>query len=67
MTSQEAFALVERHIEAGMVADASTLRETKFGFYYYVTSEAYLRSGDMMDMPVGPRGFSACKSIAAAR
>lgn len=56
MTSQEAFALVERHIEAGMVADASTLRETKFGFYYYVTSEAYLRSGDMMDMPVGSCG-----------
>ena len=56
MTPEEAFALVEKHIEAGMVADASTLRETKFGFYFHVTSEAYLRSGDMMDMPVGSCG-----------
>lgn len=56
MTPEEAFTLVEKHIEAGMVADASTLRETEFGFYYHVTSEAYLRSGDMMDMPVGSCG-----------
>ena len=56
MTPQEAFAIVERHIEAGMVADVNSLRETKFGFYYHVTSEAYLRSGDMMDMPVGSCG-----------
>jgi hypothetical protein len=56
MTPEEAFALVEKHIEAGMVADASTRRETNFGFYFNVTSEAYLRTGDMMDMPVGSCG-----------
>ncbi|MEM9219535.1 MAG: hypothetical protein AAGD25_35035 [Cyanobacteria bacterium P01_F01_bin.150] len=39
MTPEKAFALVEKHIEPGMVADASTLRETAFGFYFHVTSE----------------------------
>ncbi|EMB16089.1 YrhB domain-containing protein [Rhodopirellula europaea] len=56
MTPAEAFALAEKHIEAGMVADADTLRETGFGFYFHVTSEEYLRTGDMMDMPVGSCG-----------
>ena len=56
MNPEEALALIEEHVEAGMVADASTLRETVFGFYYHVTSKAYLRTRDMMDMPVGSCG-----------
>ena len=56
MTPADAFTLAENHIEAGMVADAKTLRETDFGFYFHVTFEEYLRTGDMMDMPIGSCG-----------
>ena len=56
MTPEKALSLVEQHIEAGMVADAGSVRETDFGFYYHVTSEAYLQTGDMMDLPVGSCG-----------
>ena len=56
MTPEEAFELVENHVKPGMVADASTFRETDFGFYYHVTTEAYIRTGDMMDLPVGSCG-----------
>lgn len=56
MTPEEAFTLVKKHNEAGLVADARTLRESKFGFYFHVTTEAYLRTGDLMDLPVGSCG-----------
>lgn len=56
MTPEEAFSLVEKQIEVGLVADASSLRETKFGFYFSVTTEAYLRTGNWMDMPFGSGG-----------
>ncbi|SMP75024.1 Immunity protein 35 [Neorhodopirellula lusitana] len=56
MTPAEALALAEKHAEAGMVVDHTTLRETDFGFYFHVASEAYLRTGDMMDMPVDSCG-----------
>lgn len=56
MTSEEAFNLAEKHIKTGMVVDVGTLRETKFGFYFHVTSEEYLRTGNIMDMVVGSYG-----------
>ncbi len=56
MTPAEAFTLAKQHTAPGMVAIANTLRETAFGFYFQVTSEAYLRTGDLMDMPVGSSG-----------
>lgn len=65
MTPEEAFTLVEKHIDVGLVADASTLRETKFGFYFYVTTEAYLRTGNSMDMPVGSCGVIVDRNTGA--
>lgn len=56
MTPKEALRLAANHIEAGMVVNPGTLRETKFGFYFHVTSQEYLRTGDMMHMPVGSCG-----------
>lgn len=56
MTPAEALVLAEKHAESEMVVQADTLRETKFGFYFHVASEKYLRTGDMMDMPVGSCG-----------
>ena len=53
MTPEEAFALAEMHIESGFVVDHDTLKETDFGFYFHVTTEEYLRTGDLMDLPVG--------------
>lgn len=56
MTPEEAFSCAEKHIKAGMVADKSTFRETNFGFYFYVASEEYLRTKDIMKMPIGSHG-----------
>lgn len=55
MTPEEAFALVKKHVDAGMVTDASTLRETTFGFYFHVRSEESVRlsspTGETMNFP----------------
>lgn len=56
MTPEEAFALVEMHIEPGFVVNRDTLKETDFGFYFHVTTEEYLRTGDVTDLPIGSCG-----------
>jgi hypothetical protein len=65
MTPAEALALAEKHAETGMVVDHITLRETDFGFYFHVASKAYLRTGDMMDMPVA--SFVAVQNASPSR
>ncbi|WP_345689658.1 hypothetical protein [Novipirellula caenicola] len=56
MTPKEAFTVAEMHIEPGFAVERDTLRETAFGFYFHVTTKDYLRTGDLVDLPVGSCG-----------
>jgi Immunity protein 35 len=56
MTPSEALLLAEKHVDREMIVLADTIRETEFGFYFNVTSERYLKSLDIMDLPVGSCG-----------
>ena len=56
MTPSDAFQLAKNHIPSGMVANLDSLRENEFGFYFNVASEEFLRTGDIIDMPIGSFG-----------
>ena len=56
MTPTEALDFAERHVEPGTVVVADTIRETKFGFYFHTTSERYVKTQDVLDLPVGSCG-----------